>query len=115
MTNSPEIFLAHILTSLNAIETYTKGVTERQFNADRKLQMAVIKELEIIGEAVRNLPAEFKEKNPAVPWKDIAGMRSFLVHEYFEIDLDIVWDTVKIKVPELKAEAENFLRIIKGK
>ncbi len=113
MTNDPEVFLSHILTSIKAIEGYTKGVTEEQFNTDRKLQMATIKELEIIGEAVRNLPAEFKRENPAVPWRDIAGMRSFLVHEYFEIDLNIIWDTIKTKVPQFKSQVEEFLKALK--
>ncbi len=110
MTNQPEVFLDHILTSINALEEYTTGVSENRFYTERKLQMAAIKELEIIGEAVRNLPPEFKEKYPSVPWKDIAGMRSFLIHEYFEIDLDLVWDTIQSKIPELKQDVEKIIK-----
>ena len=113
MINTPEVFLTHILTSIQALENYTNGVTEEEFGRDRKLQMASIKELEIIGEAVRNLPVEFKEKYTNIPWKDIAGMRSFLIHEYFEIDLDLVWDTIQTRVPELKKEVEEIVKEVK--
>lgn len=95
MTNDPKTFLSHITVSIEALENYTAKVTENQFYIDRKLQMASIKELEIIGEAVRNLPTEFKEKYPQVPWKDIAGMRSFLT-----------------KIPELKEEIQVITREI---
>ena len=110
MTKSPEIYLSHILASINALEEYMSGVTEEQFYADRKLQMAAIKELEIIGEAVRNLPREFKDKYPSIPWKGIAGMRNFLIHEYFEIDLDLVWDTIESRIPELKTEIKKLMK-----
>lgn len=111
MTKKPEIYLAHILTSIKAITEYTAGVPEESFYTDRKLQMAVIKELEIIGEAVRNLPEEFRESNPNIPWKKIAGMRSYLIHEYFEIDLDLVWDTIESRIPELQKEIEKLTTI----
>lgn len=106
--SSTQIFLAHILTSIEALEKYTNAVSEEQFYINRQLQMACIKELEIIGEAVRNLPDDFRDGNPNIPWKDIAGMRSYLVHEYFEIDLDLVWDTIKSKIPELKSNIQKI-------
>jgi len=69
----------------------------------------VIRRLEIIGEAVKNLPADFKKKKSSIPWQNIAGMRDFLIHEYFGVDLDLVWQTVKKDLPEFKKQILKLL------
>ena len=76
---------------------------------DIKSQDAVIRRLEIIGEAVKNLPADFKKKKSSIPWQNIAGMRDFLIHEYFGVDLDLVWQTVKKDLPEFKKQILKLL------
>lgn len=69
----------------------------------------MIRRLEIIGEAVKNLPADFKKKKSSIPWQNIAGMRDFLIHEYFGVDLDLVWQTVKKDLPEFKKQILKLL------
>lgn len=94
MVKEPDIFLQHILESIELIERRVKNISYETFVEDVDLQDMVIRRLEIIGEAVRNLPREFREKYPDTDWQSPADMRSVLIHGYFEVDEDIVWDTV---------------------
>ena len=87
MKKDPKVFLVHILESIQLIEEYSKNVTAAKFHKNRAVQDAIIRRLEIIGEAVKNLPVSFKTKCPDVPWKQMAGMRDVLIHEYFDVDL----------------------------
>ena len=93
-----------------AIEEYASGVAFDAFSRNRLLQDGVIRELEIIGEAAKNVSAEFREANSDVPWRDIAGMRDKLIHEYFGVDMEAVWNTVVQDIPELKATTDKLLR-----
>ena len=109
MTKTPDIFLQHILESIDLIEKRVKGVTFQEFDKNVDLQDMVIRRLEIIGEAVRNLPNEFRQKYYSVNWQDPAGMRSALIHAYFEVDLSVVWDTTINDLPPFKKRIKHLL------
>jgi uncharacterized protein with HEPN domain len=94
------MYLAHIRDSIRAIRDYTQE-GEAAFLKDRKTQDAVIRNLEIIGEAVKNLPPEITEKYPDIPWKNIAGMRDRLIHHYFGVNLKMVWGVVETRLEAL--------------
>ena len=110
MKKEPSVFLQHILESIEAIEEYVKNERKRDFVEDRKGQDAVIRRLEIIGEAVKNLSPVFTKNHPSVPWNKIAKMRDKLIHAYFGVDLDLTYDVVKKDIPLLKKEIKNIIR-----
>lgn len=103
---------AYLLHMLEAIERTVAYVDEAsaEFLDDPKTQDAVIRNLTVIGEAVKNLSQGLREAHPHVPWKKIAGMRDNLVHGYFGIDLQLVYDTVRVHLPELRRNVETILR-----
>lgn len=104
----PSAYLRHILAAIQKIETYTeKGRTT--FLRSPMVQDAVIRNLEIIGEAVANLPQEFCRQHPKVPWRSIKALRNVLIHEYFGVDLHIVWQVVHRRLPGLKRHLEGLL------
>jgi uncharacterized protein with HEPN domain len=113
MKKDPAIFLHHILESINLIQTYLQGVTEEQFHTSTEKQDLVVRRLEIIGEAAKNLPAEFKKKYPNIPWKDMAGMRDIIAHQYFGINFNTVWDTVQNLLPPLKIQIKDLISLAK--
>ena len=110
MKKKPEIFLKHILGSIGDIEKYTKGISREKFSEDTQIQDAAIRKLEIIGEAVKNLPAALKRKHRNIPWEKIAGTRNILIHEYFGVDLKLVWRIIKKDLPELKNNISKILK-----
>lgn len=109
MIKDSSIFLQHILESIELIEKRVNNVTQEGFINDIDLQDMIIRRLEIIGEAVRNLPEEFRNKHPLINWQDPADMRNVLIHGYFDIDLDVVWKTIKNDLPEFKKQVESLL------
>ncbi len=102
MKRTHEDYLKDILDAIASIEEFTYGMDFEDFSKDRKTQFAVIRALEIIGEAAKAIPEDFKKEHPEVPWKGMAKMRDKLIHAYFGVDLRVVWKTLKEDVPFLK-------------
>jgi len=109
MKKDPQILLRHIRESIDLIFVYMDGVSEDGFKRDIGTQDKVLRRIEIIGEAVKGLPDDFIDIHPEVPWRQIASMRDLIIHEYFSIDIDLVWEIVKKKLPELKSKIETML------
>ena len=109
MTRDNLVYLRHILDAISRIEEYTKGVKRDHFMGSALVQAGVVRELEIIGEATKRLATRIKNKHPKVPWKKIAGMRDKLIHNYFGVDLDAVWETVERDIPALKSQIESIM------
>ena len=109
MQKDPNIFLAHILESIEWIEKEIKGLSKDRFINDVPTQDAAIRRLEIIGEAVKNLTTEFKKKYPDISWKKISGLRDKLIHDYFGIDLELVWTIIKKDLPPFKKQVKRML------
>ena len=99
----PLILVEDVRTSINKIERYIAGLDHDQFLADDLRKDAVARNLEIIGEAVRNLPDDFKQAHADVPWPQIAGLRNRIVHDYFGLDWEIIWHVVQNELSEWKA------------
>ena len=105
----PLVFIKHIRDSINEIDSFTKNVSKEKFIEEKLIQNAVIRSIEVIGEAVKNLPKGFRIKYKEIPWSKIAGMRDKIIHHYFGLDLDTIWDIIKEDIPELKKEIKNIL------
>lgn len=102
MKRDDRVYLLHILDAVEQIEHYVQGFNYETFMRSRLVQDGVIRQLEIIGEASKNLSKTTRNNSQEVPWRDMAGMRDVLIHQYFGVDLSAVWGTVKQDMPELK-------------
>ena len=107
---NPLFFLEDIKLAVNKILKYTENMDFEEFGSDEKTIDAVERNFEIIGEAVKNLPEEIKNNYPNVPFKQIAGMRDKLIHDYFGVDYEIVYKTIKDKLPEFKSQIEKIIK-----
>lgn len=111
MKRDYKVYLEDILESTKLIKSYTRDLDERKFNELPEVQDAIIRRLEIIGEAAKNIPTNIRNKFPKIPWKEITGMRDVLAHEYFGIGMSRVWKTVKTDVPKLEKEVKKILKL----
>jgi len=102
MKKDDTVYMKHILDAIHRVEEYTQNIEYKDFIENHLIQDGVIRQIEIIGEAVKRLSNEIREKYTDVPWKDIVGMRNKLIHNYFGVDVDAVWETVKKDIPVLK-------------
>jgi uncharacterized protein with HEPN domain len=105
-----QIYLKDILSAINSIEGFVEEMSLEDLKNDDKTSSAVIRKLEIIGEATKNIPKDIKNKNPEIPWKEMAGMRDKLIHFYFGVDHNLVWNTIKERIPKIKPFLENILK-----
>ena len=103
-----KIYIEHILQSIDRIEAYLSGKDHQSFSDDFMTQDAVVRQLEIIGEATKRISKELRNINPQVPWSDMAGMRDILIHDYIDVDIDIVWKTASESIIMLKSLLLNL-------
>ena len=108
MIRDLNLFMVDILNSIKNIEEFSRNLDKEKFSKDILRQSAIIRQLEIIGEAVKNIPDSFREKYPKIPWKNIAGLRDILSHAYFGVNIDRVWEIVKKDLPVLKKEINHI-------
>ena len=109
MQRDSAVFLDDIVEACRWIAKYTDGLTADDFAGDRKTLDAVIRNLEIIGEAVKKIPPDIRAEMPDIEWQRIAGLRDIPAHAYFAVDTNIVWDVARNKVPHLRLRVEEFL------
>lgn len=103
------IRLEHITQAIARIKRYTIGKRFEDFTADDMMYYAVVKNIEIIGEAANLLTNEFKNEHPDTPWKLITGMRNYIVHEYFQVDSTVIWDVIQNDLPSLDNQIKEYL------
>jgi uncharacterized protein with HEPN domain len=103
------LFVKDIVSAMDAIENFVKGMTLEDIEKDDKTSSAVIQKFEIIGEAAKHIPDILRGKHPEIPWKRMSGMRDRLVHAYFGIDYKLVWDAIKTEIPNLKPKMQKIL------
>lgn len=103
------VYLRHIIDAIDRIEEYTKNISQENFMKNHLIQDGVIRQIEIIGEATKRVSDELKAKYADIPWKDMAGMRDKLAHDYLGVDIDAVWDTVVEDIPLLKGKLNKLV------
>lgn len=111
MSKSDLIYIYHIRDSINKILEYTLGTDVNSFSLNSMMQDAIIRQIEIIGEASSKLSKTFRDSNSQIPWKNIIGMRNKLIHDYFGVDVMAIWETVVNDIPSLKKNIEEILSI----
>ncbi len=104
-------YVNDIITSFEEIAEFTDNMTFAEFSQDKKTINAVIRSLEVLGEAARKIPEEMRNKIPDVPWDKMTGMRNKLIHEYFGVDLEIVWTVIKDELPPLKPHFKKLFSL----
>ncbi len=114
MKKNVDVFLKHILESIDRIEEFTKEVSKEHFLDSVQLQDAVIRRIEVIGEASKNVPSDFRKRHEEIPWNEMVRTRDKLIHGYFGIDLDLTWDIIKYDLPALKKKIRKLSEEVEG-
>ncbi len=109
MPRDYRVFLDDILEATRKILEYTAGFSEEQFRVDRKTVEAVVWNLQIIGEAAKNVSKEMRSRHPDIPWRDMAGLRDIIVHQYFGIKLDVIWKVIQKDLPQVEPGIRGIL------
>jgi uncharacterized protein with HEPN domain len=104
----PELLVEDMLAAIRKIERYTSGMDKDLFRGDEKTVDAVVRNLEILGEATRQMPEDFTAQHPEVPWRQIAGLRNRIVHDYIGLDLEIIWEVIQHDLPQLLSRLEGL-------
>lgn len=110
MSPNYDIYLQDIVEAIDRIELYVQDTTRAQFEIDRMRFDAVVRNLEVIGEAVKRVSDSIRENYPSVSWRKIAGLRDRLIHANFDIDIDIIWDVVQSELPTMKIEVQRIIK-----
>lgn len=110
----PKLFLKDILEAMEAIERFAEGIDFATFKNDDMRLSAVIRKFEIIGEAAKSVPEDIKQKYTSIPWRDMAGMKNRLIHFYFGVKYDLVWNTIKDVIPQVKPLINKVLEELEG-
>ena len=108
MSRTPKLYLEDIIKSIENINKYVSGLDLESFGKDQKTVDAVVRNIEIVGEAAKNLSEEYQEQYPKIPWSQIMATRNKVVHEYFGVDLEILWETIKEDLPALKKQIQKI-------
>lgn len=103
------LFVKDIISAMDSIEKFVSDMTIDEIEQDDKTSSAVIRKFEIIGEATKQIPDALRSRHPEIPWRRMSGMRDRLVHAYFGIDYKLVWDAIKVEIPNLKPKLEKIL------
>ena len=109
MCRDYNVYLEDILSAIAKVASFTAGMSREQFAEDAKTFDAVVRNLEIIGEAAKRLPEEIRSRSPQIEWRKVAGLRDILIHKYSAIDVDIIWDVVQNKLPTLRQQVREIL------
>ena len=110
MSFEPRDYLGHILVEADYLIGRSEGLSFAAFAADETLRRAFVRSLEIIGEATKKVPDEFRAAHPSIEWRAMAGMRDVLIHDYFGVDVELVWDVVRNRIPELRGHVVSILK-----
>ncbi|NBC26830.1 MAG: DUF86 domain-containing protein [Bacteroidetes bacterium] len=111
---SDTVYILHIIDSIDQISDYTDQIDRGEFKENRLIQDAVVRNFEIIGEAAKNVSNQTREKYSHIPWKQMAGMRDKLIHNYMGVDLNAVWNTIEEIIPDLRNELDNVTGLIEA-
>lgn len=110
MAKDVEVLLQHVLESIGLIHVYLQDLPREDFLQSTQIQDAVFRRLEIIGEAIKNIPEDFRKRHRSIPWREVAGLRDVLIHQYFAVDAELTWKMVKDELPLLEQAISEILK-----